>query len=75
MDAEIKDLFATILQISNGDFDDSSRRDNIAKWDSFQHLILVAAFEEEFNISIEPEEIVEMYKDFLTFKTIVLGKL
>ena len=38
-----------------------------------QHLILVSGFEEEFGIDLDPEEAVEMYKDFATFKRIVSG--
>jgi acyl carrier protein len=40
-----------------------------------QHLILVSGFEEEFGLDIDPEEAVEMYKDFATFKRIVLHYL
>ena len=32
---------------------------------------LVAAFEEEFGVDLDPEEAVEMYKDFATFKKII----
>jgi acyl carrier protein len=40
-----------------------------------QHLILVSGFEEEFGLDIDPEEAVEMYEDFATFKRIVLQNL
>jgi acyl carrier protein len=38
-------------------------------------MVLVSAFEEEFNISIEPEEVFEMYRDYKTFKTTIMNKM
>lgn len=75
MDTKIKELFTTILQVSTDNVNDDATPEKIENWDSFQHMILVSAFEEEFNISIEPEEIFEMYKDYKTFKTIVVEKM
>ena len=75
MGIKIKELFATILNINEKDINGDITPQNIEKWDSMQHLILVSSFEEEFKINIEPEEAIEMYKDFNTFKTIVMQKL
>jgi len=75
MISKIEDLFATILQIPPEEVRDSLSPEFLDGWDSFQHMILVSAFEEEFDISVEPEEIVEMYKDFKTFKNIILEKI
>jgi acyl carrier protein len=33
---------------------------NCEKWDSLNHLILISALEEAFDVSFEPEEIAEM---------------
>ena len=75
MGIKIKELFATILNINEKDINGDITPQNIENWDSMQHLILVSGFEEEFKINIEPEEAIEMYKDFNTFKTIVMQKL
>ena len=40
-----------------------------------QHLMLVSGFEEEFGLDVDPEEAVEMYSNYATFKRIVLQKL
>jgi acyl carrier protein len=40
-----------------------------------QHLILVSGFEEEFGLDVDPEEAVEMYSDYGTFKRIVMRKM
>lgn len=75
MEDKIKGLFATILKVKPSEVYDNAAPGSLTNWDSLQHLFLVSGFEEEFGIEIEPEEAVEMYKDFGTFKKIVLRKL
>ena len=75
MEEKIRELFATLLQVSPKEIEDETRPESIERWDSMQHMILVSGFEEELGLDIEPEEAVEMYKDFATFKRIVLHKL
>jgi acyl carrier protein len=72
---QIRELFATLLQMPPQELADTTQPADVARWDSMQHLILVSGFEEEFHVEIEPEEAVEMYKDFATFKRVVLQKL
>ena len=75
MEDQIRELFATLLQVSPQEIADQTQPADIARWDSMQHLILVSGFEEEFHVEIEPEEAVDMYKDFAAFKKVVLQKL
>jgi len=75
MEEKIKEIFANILEISTNKINDDTQREDIENWDSLRHIILVAVFEEEFKISIEPEEIVEMYEDYYTFKNIIMRKV
>ena len=72
---KIRELFATLLQVSPDVLDDQTKPAAIERWDSMQHMILVSGFEEEFGVDVEPEEAVEMYRDFGTFKRVVLQKL
>jgi len=72
VEEKIRDLFAALLQVSPHEVRDETRPASLERWDSMQHLILVSGFEEEFGLDIDPEEAVEMYKDFATFKRIVL---
>lgn len=74
MDERILELFATLLQVASETIEDQTAPANLDRWDSMQHLIVVAGFEEEFGIDLDPEEAVEMYRDFATFKRIVLQK-
>jgi acyl carrier protein len=75
MDDKIRELFATLLQVAPERIDDQSSPARLDRWDSMQHLIVVSGFEEEFGLDLDPEDAVEMYKDFATFKKIVLQKL
>jgi acyl carrier protein len=75
VEERIRDLFATMLQIDAARVDDGTTPSQIERWDSMQHLILVSGFEEEFGVDVDPEEAVDMYKDFATFKRVVLQKL
>lgn len=71
----VKELFAVILRESPDNITDDTRPASLSRWDSLQHLILVSGFEEEFDLDIDPEEMLEMYENFKAFKRIILDKL
>jgi len=75
MDEKIRELFATLLQVPLEQIGDQTTPASLERWDSMQHLIVVAGFEEEFGIDLDPEEAVEMYKDFATFKRILRQRM
>ena len=75
MEERIRELFATMLQADVEEIHDGTTPERVARWDSMQHLILVSGFEEEFGVDVDPEEAVDMYTDFATFKRIVMQKL
>ena len=70
----IKEHFALILQINKEDINCDSTPSTINNWDSLNHLNLIASFEDEFLIDIEPEEIAEMMIDYQTFEKIIMHK-
>ena len=56
-------VFKIISQVMNVPFEEvneSSSPENIKKWDSVQHIILILSLEEEFKIRFSDEEIVRM---------------
>lgn len=75
MDERIRDLFATLLQVPPEQIQDDTSPAVLERWDSMRHLIVVAGFEEEFGLDLDPEEAVEMYKDFATFKRILRRRM
>ena len=74
-DEKIRELFATLLQVDLENISDKTSPASLERWDSLQHMILVAAFEEEFGVDLDPEEAVEMFKDFATFKRILRQRM
>jgi acyl carrier protein len=75
MNERIRELFATLLQVPVEQIADQTTPASLERWDSMQHLIVVAGFEEEFGIDLDPEEAVEMYKDFASFKRILRQRM
>ena len=53
-----------IIEIISGvlgvEIDADASQTTCEKWDSLQHLNIIVALEEEFDLSFEPEEIAEM---------------
>lgn len=75
MEERIKELFGVVLKVPVHEITDELRPSDLGRWDSLQHLILVSSCEEEFNVHIDPEEAVEMYKDFGAFKRVAMEKM
>ena len=75
MDEKIRELFAMLLRVSPEEIEDQTSPASLERWDSLQHMIVVAGFEEEFGVDLDPEEAVEMFRDFATFKRIVRQRM
>ena len=75
VEGKIRELFATMLQIPADEIHDGMEPIHVDRWDSMQHMILVSGFESEFGVDLDPEEAVDMYRDYGTFKRIVMGKI
>jgi acyl carrier protein len=56
---EIRGLFANLFKYE-GDVSPATSRRDVPKWDSLQHVALVAAIEEQFGISLSMDEMVEI---------------
>jgi acyl carrier protein len=56
---EIKGLFAAVFKY-DGDISLATSRREVPKWDSLQHVALVAALEQQFGISLSMDEMVEI---------------
>ena len=58
MKERIKEIMKRVFNLD--DVTDDISQKNCGKWDSMAHLNLVIELEEEFDVSLEPEEIAEM---------------
>lgn len=57
---QIRSLAADVLGVDVAELSASSSPETVDAWDSVQHLSLVLAFEQHFDIQFEPEEIEAM---------------
>ncbi len=58
----IQKVLASIFSSDNGIFADEKGPNEIEEWDSMNHLSLVMALGEEFDITLEFEEVMEIEK-------------
>lgn len=57
MDAQIKELIADVLDLDEEDITAELSPDDTEYWDSMNHLRLVTALEEEFDIKLTMDEV------------------
>jgi len=60
LDEKITDLLATVFDIDKDLITTTSNVDSLEKWDSINHMHLVVALEEEFDIEFKDDEAVEL---------------
>ena len=60
MKTKIKNIMASVFEVSVDDINDESSPDTIENWDSLRHMNLITVLEEEFNIRLNDEQITEM---------------
>jgi len=56
----VQRIFSDVFQIPIDDVKPESSPDTIPNWDSLQHLNLVLALEQEFQVQFSPEEIEQL---------------
>ena len=69
----IKKIMCNVLGIEEKDITDEMTFENTEKWDSLKHMLMIAAFEEEFSIEFAAEEIVSMLS-FIDIKKVLTNK-
>ena len=57
---KVRGITGDILEVSPDQITPQSSSENIETWDSVHHLNLILAFEQEFGIQLEAEEIDQM---------------
>lgn len=56
IDERLRELFSLLFQVNAQEINDDSSPETIPAWNSLQHLNLILALEEEFQISITPDQ-------------------
>jgi acyl carrier protein len=57
---QVKEIMADVFNVPLGQLDDTASPSSIAAWDSVQHLNLVLALEQAFDVEFDPEEIPQL---------------
>lgn len=60
MEDKLKQIFKELFKIEPGDFREDLDVNSVLGWDSMNHLNLVIALEESFNVSFSTEEVIQM---------------
>lgn len=60
MEEQIKQVMADVLDLDLKAIDESTSKDNTESWDSLNHINLVAALEQEFDVSFDVSEMESM---------------
>lgn len=60
MEAKIKEIIGSILDVKPEDLSNNSEPDSIENWDSVNHMHIITSLEDEFDILLTEEEIIEM---------------
>jgi acyl carrier protein len=70
IEQSVKTLMAAVFNVDAASIDDASSMDNTPGWDSANHINLVLALEEEFNIAFDAAELESMASYFDIVQTV-----
>lgn len=57
---KLQDAFSRGLNIEVSKIQDSLKYQSIPEWDSISHMVLISEIEEEFGISIETDDVIDL---------------
>lgn len=60
MESKLKDICAIIFEVDVSKITHDSSPDNIESWDSMNHMNLILAIEEEFQLKVSDDDAVEL---------------
>ncbi len=60
MEDKVKYIFGELFKIKSEDYSQDLDVNTVLGWDSMNHLNLVIALEESFNVSFTTEEVIQM---------------
>jgi acyl carrier protein len=60
MKQQIKEIIALILEINPSQINDDSTSQEIPNWDSLNHMNIIFAIEEKFDVTFEDDELMNL---------------
>lgn len=73
VDEKLREIYVLLFQVEPRNINDESSPKTIPEWNSLQHLNLILALEEEFNIKVSPDDATRMVS-FAEVRRIVLER-
>ena len=74
MDDKIKKIMSEVFSVSIESISEDSSRQNLESWNSLNHLQMVFALEDEFQITLSPSEATRII-DFQSVKELLNNKI
>lgn len=60
MEDKIKEILATVLEIDIADVNDGTNPDTVSTWDSLNHMKIVFAIEDEYDVQFSDDQIIQL---------------
>ena len=73
MEQRIKNVMSAVFEIPVNKIKENASPDTIESWDSLQHMNMVVALEDEFQVEFTDDEIFEMM-NYSLIKSIITGE-
>ena len=74
MDDKIKKIMSEVFSVSIESISEDSSRQNLESWNALNHLQMVFALEDEFQITLSPSEATRII-DFQSVKELLSNKI
>jgi acyl carrier protein len=74
MNEKIINIMASVFEVDQSSINENTSPDSLDEWDSINHMNLILALEEQFEVSFTDEEIVDMM-DYKLVELLVKEKL
>lgn len=72
MESKLKRLFSEVLGVPESKIQNDSSPESLEQWDSLNHMNLILALEQEFNVTFTPDEMIELLNFELIKKTLTV---
>ena len=59
-DLKLKEILETVLELNPNEYSEEISTENNEKWDSIKHLLLMSTLEQEFDISFNDEDLLNL---------------
>ena len=75
MDEQLKQVFCSVFRLQPDMVNESLTPHQVPRWDSLQHLNLVATLEESFRIKFSVKEMTQMFASYGAIRSVVSSKV